>query len=60
MAAGGRGLMALQEAQQKAGAVYDDRLAALQLRQAIGGTQADAAAAQLELEQIKGLQGMAS
>ena len=60
LAAGGRGLMALQEAQQKAGAAYDDRLAALQLRQAIGGTQADAAAAQLELEQIKGLQAMAA
>ena len=58
VAAGGRGLMALQEAQQKAGATYDQQLANLQLRQAIGGQQADAAAAQLELEQVKGLQGM--
>ena len=58
LAAGGRALMAIQDAQQKAGATYDDRLANLQLRQAIGGTQADAAAAQLELEQVKGLQGM--
>ncbi len=60
LAQGGRALMALQEAQQKAGATYDDRLADLQLRQAIGGQQSDVAAAELELGQLAGLQGMAA
>jgi len=58
LASGGRALMALQEAQQKAGATYDEQLANLRLRQAIGGQQSDAAAAELELGQIAGLQGM--
>jgi len=60
LAQGGRALMVLQEAQQKAGATYDDRLADLQLRQAIGGQQSDVAAAELELGQLAGLQGMAA
>tara|TARA_B100000902_G_scaffold393516_1_gene447897 strand:- start:1053 stop:1871 length:819 start_codon:yes stop_codon:yes gene_type:complete len=58
LASGGRALMAIQEAQQKAGATYDEQLANLRLRQAIGGQQSDAAAAELELGQISGLQAM--
>ena len=58
LASGGRALMALQEAQQKAGATFDEQKANLDLRKAIGQQQTDAQAAELQLQQIAGLQGM--